>query len=70
MRRNIGITVLTAAMLLSGLLVGNAYGGSDEITEPRVIELIHGDVSAADYPHPRHAGQAERDHQPVQGAAP
>ena len=50
MRRNIGVTVIAAAALLSGSLVGNAYGSSDEITEPRIIELIHGDVSVADYP--------------------
>jgi hypothetical protein len=42
MRRNISISVLTAAMMLSGLLVGIAYGNSDGITEPRTIELNTG----------------------------
>jgi hypothetical protein len=34
------IAGLTAALLLSGLLVGVSYGGGGGITEPQVIELV------------------------------
>jgi hypothetical protein len=37
--RKVGIGVLTAALLMSGALVGVSHGGSGGITEPTTIEL-------------------------------
>lgn len=39
MSKRLSVTVLAAALLMSGALVGVAFGGSGGITKPEVIEL-------------------------------
>lgn len=39
MTRKLGIGVITAALLMSGALVGVSFAGGDGITQPEVIEL-------------------------------
>ena len=40
MSRKLSIVALTAALLMSGTLVGVSYGGGGGIPEPQVIELV------------------------------
>jgi hypothetical protein len=40
MARRMSVGLITAALLLSGALVGVSYGGGGGITEPQVLELV------------------------------
>jgi hypothetical protein len=57
MNRKIAIGVLTAALLVSGLLVGVSHGGSAEITQPEVLELRFKDRHIEYFPMYRENGK-------------
>lgn len=51
MSKQLSIGGLTAVLLLSGLLVGAAHGGSGGVRQPQPIELTYGDLLAeSNYP--------------------